>query len=122
MEAPLNKKAQDPIDRYAPVWKDVARFLLKLDGRTVNPGEITVDFDRAETVQPRTTAETRQMNVNAGMSLKTVWREEGKSEEWIEQALKDKDEDQARNQALMAQNMLNAERQFNGPQNADEER
>jgi len=117
MEAPLNKKAQDRIDRYEPVWKDVARFMLKASGTTVDPKRIQVNFDKPETIQPRTTAETRQMNVNAGVSLTTVWREEGKTEEWIKQALRDKEADAARTQSTLASGLLQAERNFNSGQN-----
>lgn len=119
MEAPLNKKAQDRIDRFAPVWKDATRFMLKLNGQTVSQNEIEVMFDKPETIQPRTTAETRQMNVTAGMSLTTVWREEGKSEEWIKQALKDMEADQERKQTELGLAMLRAERQFSGMNNGD---
>ena len=115
MEAPLNKKAQDRVDRFEPVWKQVTLFMLKLAGVTVKPENVTVNFDKPETVQPRTTAETRQMNVNAGMSLTTVWREEGKTDEWIQQALKDMEADKKRNEANMAQVMLEAERRFSAP-------
>jgi len=113
MESPLNKKAQDRIDRFQPVWKDVARFMLKVNGQTVDPKEVSAMFDKPETIQPRTTAETRQMNVNAGMSLTTVFREEGKSEEWIAQALKDIEADNKRKQSNIANAMLEAERRFN---------
>lgn len=115
MEAPLNKKAQDRIDRFAPVWKDVTSFMLRASGVTVLPSQINVMFDKPETIQPRTTAETRQMNVTAGMSLTTVWREEGKSAEWIKQALKDMEADAARKQTDLARMLLNAERQLNDP-------
>ena len=113
MEAPLNKKAQDRIDRFEPVWKQVTQFMLKASGMNVDSKKIMVNFDKPETVQPRTTAETRQMNVTAGVSLVTVWREEGKTEEWIDQALKDQQAEEARNQVSLAQSMLNSERQFN---------
>lgn len=114
MEAPLNKKAQDRIDRFAPVWKQATAFMLKLAGKTVLPGAISVRFDKPETIQPRTTAETRQMNVNAGMPLVTVLREEGKDKEFIEQMLKDKNAEEVRKQETLANITLNAQRNFNG--------
>jgi hypothetical protein len=113
MEASLNKKAQDRIDRYAPVWKEVTLFMLKGDGKEVNAADVTVSFDRPETMQPRTQAETRQMNVNAGVSIVTVWREEGKSDAWINQALADKKAEDERKQTSLGQALLNAEREFN---------
>lgn len=113
MEAPLNKKAQDRIDRFAPVWKQVALFMLRASGENVKPQDVTPIFDKPETVQPRTEAETRQMNVTAGMPLVTVLRDEGKSEAYINQMLKDKSAEDARNQRTLAQSMLDAERRFN---------
>lgn len=113
MEAPLNKKAQDRVDRFQPVWGDVTRFMLKASGKAVTPNQIAVIFDKPETIQPFTTAQTRQTNVNAGMSIVTVWREEGKSQEWIDQALADIEAENRRRQSSLAQNLLQAERQFN---------
>ncbi len=113
MEGPLNKKAQDRIDRFTPVWKQAANFMLKMAGVNHDPKKTAPIFDKPETVQPRTTAETRQLNVNAGMPLVTILRDEGKSEEYIEQMLKDKQQEEARKQASLAQSLLNAERQFN---------
>jgi len=114
MEAPLNKKAQDRIDRFSPVWKQAAAFMLKLAGKPVDPKMIDVRFDKPETIQPRTTAETRQMNVNAGMPLVTVLREEGKDEEFIARMLADKKAESALNQETIANSLLNAQRNFNG--------
>ena len=112
MEAGLNKKAQDRIDRFSPVWANVTRFLLKLDGYEVPVEKIQPIFDKPETVQPRTQAETRQMNVNAGVPLVTVLRDEGKSEAYIKQMLKDKQDDEARRQNSLAQALLEQQRRF----------
>lgn len=114
MEAPLNKKAQDRIDRFAPVWQQAAAFMLRLAGEKTDVKNIQPIFDRPETVQPRTTAETRQMNVTAGMPLVTILREEGKSQAWIEQMLADQKAESERKQANMGEAVLNAQRVFNG--------
>lgn len=105
MEAPLNKKAQSAIDRFKPTWSELAAFLLKLDGaREVPKQDITPMFDPPETVQPRTEAEIRQLNVNAGIPLVTSLRREGWTDSEIAQMQEDKSEGQA--QALkMAQGM-----------------
>lgn len=89
MEAPLNKKAQDRIDRFTPIWKQVVLFMLKVAGFEVKPEEVEIVFDQPETVQPSTEAQTRMANVTAGMPLKTILREEGKSDEFIKQFEKD---------------------------------
>jgi hypothetical protein len=113
MEAPLNKKAQDRIDRFVPVWKQVTAFMLRASGETVALQDITPIFDKPETVQPFTQSQTRMTNVNAGMPLTTILREEGKSEAFIRQMLKDRQEEEVRRQETLAQTMLEAERRFN---------
>jgi hypothetical protein len=100
MEAPLNKKAQDRIDRFIPVWKQVVLFMLKAAGQEVKSEDVEVVFDKPETIQPRTQAETRQMNVIAGMPLRSVLREEGKSEIYIAQVMKDIEEEGKRKSDL----------------------
>lgn len=100
MEAPLNKKAQDRVDRFIPVWKQVVLFMLRAAGQEVKPEEVEIVFDRPETIQPRTQAETRQMNVNAGMPLKTVLRDEGRSDDYIQQVEKDIEDDGKRKSDL----------------------
>lgn len=118
MEAPLNKKAQDRIDRFVPVWKQVALFMLRASGAEVRPDDVVVNFDKPETVQPFTQAQTRMTNVNAGMPLITVLREEGKSDAFIKQMQKDKAEEDTLKQTSLSQAMLEAERRFNAGQSA----
>jgi SPP1 family phage portal protein len=89
MEAPLNKKAQDRIDQFIPVWKQVALFMLRAAGQEVQADEVEPVFDKPETIQPFTQAQTRQMNILSGMPLSSVLREEGKSEIFIAQVEKD---------------------------------
>ncbi len=113
MEAPLNKKAQDRIDRFVPVWKQVTLFMLRASGVEVKPEDVTPVFDKPETVQPFTQSQTRMTNVNAGMPLITILREEGKSQAFIDQMLKDKEEEDTLKQASFAKSMLEAERRFN---------
>lgn len=110
MESSLNKKAQDRIDRYLPEWKNVTLFLLKHSGIEVRPEDVTVRFDRPETIQPYTTAQTRQLNVTATMPLESVLREEGKSEDEIKRVLDDQQKEKTRN-ANLAQAYLDRARQ-----------
>ena len=112
MEAPLNKKAQDRIDRFIPEWRNAAQFLMKLAGVEVSTRDIEPEYDRPEMVQPRTEAETREINVRAGMPLVTACRESGWSEEQIKRMLKDKDEEEKRNKASLGQALLDAQRRF----------
>jgi len=113
MEAPLVKKAQDRIDRCEPVWRSVTALMLFASANKVVPtNEIEAEFDRTQVVQPRTEAETRGLNVQATMPLVTVLRDEGKSEAYIEQMLKDKEEEGKRQQVSLAQGLLDAQKRF----------
>ena len=112
MEAPLNKKAQDRIDRFIPVWQEALAFLFQIAGQEVSPREITPVFDRPETVQPRTQAEAREINVRAGIPLATILREEGWSEAKIEQMQKDRQAQQEMERLSLGQAILDAQRTF----------
>lgn len=112
MEAPLNKKAGRFIERWTVAWRKVAAFILELDGQVVDPTTIEPVFDRPETVQPRTAAEIRQINVNSGLPLVTVLRDEGWTQQEIDEMLADQDATAAKQQAGIAAAMLNAQEQF----------
>ena len=92
MEAPLNKRCNDHIERFTPVWKEVVQFILKLAGTDVEKKDIAINFAKVETIQPKTEAEIRQSGRTAGIPLKTLLRDEGKDDAWIEQMEKDKEE------------------------------
>ena len=96
--------------------------MLQASGEVVDPRQIFPMFDKPETVQPYTQAQTRLTNVNAGMPLSTVLREEGKSEAFILQMEKDKEKEDTKKQTSLSTALLNAERSFNaggGQQPAD---
>jgi hypothetical protein len=113
MESPLVKKAQDRIDRCEPVWRAVtALMIFAKSGKVVLTSEIEAEFDKSQVVQPRTEAETRGLNVQAGMPLVTALRDEGKSPAYIEQMLKDKEDDSGRQEVSLAQGLLSAQRRF----------
>jgi len=102
MEAPLNRKVQDRIERFEPVWKEAMSYALHLSGHEVDVEDITVEWETVETVQPRTEAEIRTFAVNAGIPLITVLRGEGWSDEQIAQLL----QDQKLASSLMADTLL----------------
>lgn len=102
MEAPLNRKVQDRIERFEPVWKEAMSYALHLSGHEVDVADITVHWETVETVQPRTEAEIRTFAVNAGIPLITVLRGEGWSDEQIAQLL----QDQKLASSLMADTLL----------------
>lgn len=113
MEAPLNKKAQDRIDRFTPVWQQIGAFMLTLAGMETQPIEVAPVFDKPETIQPRTRAETREINVRAGMPLVTILREEGWSDSRIQQMLDDQAALRARQTDELAKALLETERKMN---------
>jgi hypothetical protein len=118
MEAPLNKKAQKHISLYSVTWRKLAAFLLQLSGvEGITERDIKVIFDPVETVQPRTQAEIRQINTNAGMPLTSTLREEGRTEEEIEQIIADRQAERAEQYNIADVALAAAERQFNaGPE------
>jgi len=114
MEAPLNKRVDDHIKRFIPVWREVAQYILKLLGKEIERTKITVQFDEAATVQPKTQAEVRESAVRAGIPLKTALRMEGWDDAMLDAMAKDKKEETKSNTDNMAVAMLTAQRKFDG--------
>ncbi len=112
MESPLNKKAQDRIDRFVPVWKDLTRYMLKLAGIEIKKQDVRPVFDRTESVQPFTEAQAIQMYVSSGVALQTAQRRLGWTEEEIEKAEEDRQAEAARQELSLAQGLLEAQRRF----------
>ena len=124
MEAPLNKKAQKYIDRFSNTWRKVAQFLLKMEGIVIDELDINATFDRPETVQPMTNATIRKTNVEAGVPLTTQLRDEGWTQQEIDDMQEDKEAEQASNKAGLGTALLNAQAQFDqgdGQDGAEEE-
>lgn len=97
MEAPLSRKVEDRIDRAKPVWAEAMAFALSLVGIAVDAREITPVFKIVRTVQPRTEAEIRAINVGAGMPLATTLRRDADwSESEIKQMMVEKEEEAPR--------------------------
>jgi hypothetical protein len=118
MESPLNKKAQDRIDRFIPSWQDVARFMLKVAGIEVQAREIKPAFDRPESVQPFTEAQAIQMYVTSEIPLPSAVRRMGWSEEEIAQLMKDIETAKTAQQTSLATGLLDSLGRFNaGGQN-----
>ena len=110
MEAPLNHKCMDYIERFTPTWKALGAFIARLSGMTVDASDITPTFDDPETVQPRTEAEIRKINIDAGIPLVTTLKREGWSDEEIKAMLKDRDEAASKQQANLASALVEAQR------------
>jgi len=118
METPLNKKAQDRIDRFMPEWRAVTQFMLRVAGFDVPMSEVLVEFDRPELVQPRSDAETTQMEVNAGIPLRTAVRRRGWSDAQIAQMEQDRADEKAAEQASLATALLDAQRRLDQGNNS----
>lgn len=112
LEAPLNKKAQDRIDRFRPTWREVASFICLIEGIVVKAEEITPQFEKPETIQPRTSAEIVKMMVEATIPLDTALTRQGWTDSEIEAMNKIKDEGASKAQSSLASTMLEAERRF----------
>jgi hypothetical protein len=119
MEAPLNKKAEDRIDRFAPVWRDLGAFMLRIAGVEVEAREMKPVFDKPEIVQPFSEAQAIQMMVSAGIPLETAVRRMKWKEEEVEGMMRDKREEEAAGQRSLAGALLEAERKFNAGLSTD---
>lgn len=112
MEAPLNKKTERTQATLLPTWRDLATFMLMLKGTPVASQDVLAMYGSVATVQPKTLAEIRKLNVEAGMALKTVLRDEGWTPDELAEAEADKEEEKVR-QANYADAVLNqAQRNF----------
>lgn len=104
MEAPLNKKAQDRIERFEPVWQEALAFAASIDSITIDPKDIVLTWAPATTVQPKTEAEVRLLDTQAGIPLVTTLRRGG----WSESELKQLQDDKQAASAEMGDAMLSA--------------
>lgn len=85
MEAPLNKRVRRIQTAVEPTWRDLAAFLLLLAGEPIPSQRIWAQYEPTETVQPKTSAEIRELAIRAGLPLRTVLRDEGWTAEDIAQ-------------------------------------
>jgi len=83
--------------------------------KEVLKNDIEIQFDKPETIQPKTEAEVRQLGRNAGIPLLTLLKDEGKSEAWIEQMKEDKKEETEANQASLGAALMGSIRNANQP-------
>lgn len=105
MEAPLVKKASAYIERWQSGWSEIAAYMLQLSGVSIQPSAIKPIFDNPETVQPRTRAEIREIEVRTGLPLQTVLAREGG---WTEQDIKDMEAEQAKERTARAEERATA--------------
>lgn len=107
MEAPLNKQVGRFIANMAVTWQKLGQFLLALGGTEVALAEVKPEFHGVMTVQPKTAADVRLINVNAGIPLNTVLKREGWTQDEIDAMEQDRIDEQAA-QATLATAFLAA--------------
>jgi hypothetical protein len=112
MESPLNKKAQDRIERFIPGWQDVTRFMLKIAGVEIDARDVQPVFDDPESVQPFTEAQAIQMLVSAGVPLSAATRRLGWTDGEIEALKMEIQEQQAAERANLSTSLLESLRRF----------
>lgn len=108
MEAPLNKKAQDRIDRFIPEWRRLGKFLLELTGIMVNLADIEPNFDLPETVQPEMEATITKNRVESGVPLEVALDWEGRTDDEIEAVKKVLDEADKKESARRERDLASA--------------
>lgn len=91
MEAPLNRKAQNRIERFSSAWKRAMQFALLVAGQSVELTDIEPVWSPVETVQPKTEAEIRLLGTQAGIPLVTMLRREGWSDAELEEMQAEKE-------------------------------
>ena len=120
-EAPLNKRCKDHIDKFIPIWKDAVRFMLKVMGKEIDKKDIAIIFDKPESILPKTEAEIRTSGKAAGIPLKTMLRDEGKTEAWMDQMEKDKKEEDAADKSNLGAMLAKAIRDANEPEESQDD-
>lgn len=85
MESPLIRKVEKRIERYTATWKKAVAFALQVSGVTVDMNDIEPVYQAAATVQPRTEAEIRVLNIQSGIPLRTTLKREGWSAQEIDE-------------------------------------
>lgn len=115
MEAPLVRKVGKYQAALGATWRELCAFLLNAPALAM---DITPLWESAETVQPLTQAQIRQISTSAGMPLVTILRDEGWTVADLEQLQADKDEESARQQATLADAMMRAQTAFNAGEDA----
>jgi len=120
MEAPLNKKCARYIERFTPTWREVAAFLLELDGIEVDKWDIRPVFDRPETVQPLTRSQARNFDINSGVPLRTLLRRAGWSEAELERMAADRQAETTAQSQSLAAALVQQQRNFDQGQEDEE--
>ena len=109
-ESPLVKKVMNKQEAYSPTWKEVALYLLKVNGLVVDANEVSCVWESPETTLPLTEAQVLQAYISAQVPLATALRWTNHDEEEINQVLSEKTIESSSQQNALAQSLL----KFNG--------
>lgn len=90
LESPLVAKITRYIRRLAPVWEDLAAFVLTMEGIATTTNEVTCTYTDPRTTLVISQATARATNVQAGIPVTWQLRQEGFRESDIEQLLDDR--------------------------------
>jgi hypothetical protein len=91
MEAPLTKKVEQLEATLEPTWRELAAFLLLLDGAAIDSRNIVAEYDENATVQPMTSAIIVKTLVEAGRPLANVYRDMGWSQQDLDELANDQE-------------------------------
>ncbi|MEM4406550.1 MAG: phage portal protein [Candidatus Methanomethylicaceae archaeon] len=104
MEAPLNFKVRDRIERFEPIWREAIAFALQIEGAEITPQEIVINWLNVQILQPETTAKVRLLNVQSGIPLEISLKREG----WTSAEIEDLREAQQVSSAELGEKLLAA--------------
>jgi hypothetical protein len=112
MEAPLNHKTVQLQSTVQPTWRDLYAFILMLRGVNVDSRSLWAQYEPAETTQPYTTAQIRELSVRAGLPLTTTLRDEGWTDDELAQMEEDKQAEKVAQASYADAVLSQAQRQF----------
>lgn len=118
LEAPLNDKCKKYISRFQVVWAEIARFMLLVSDNQAD--NVIARFAEPATVQPFTESQIIKNEVDSGIPLVTVLREQAKwTQAQIEAMEADKVAEQEAEKQALATALLNASNQLQSGQQSN---
>ena len=118
MESPLIAKVEQYQEVFGVAWKELGSFILQMNGSQLSPDDIEIVWQPPQSVQPKTEAETIDINVKSGIPMDVVLRWAGKTEKEIAEIgalLKKKKAEDAVQSQLMLEKIRAQNAQVNNP-------
>ena len=91
MEAPLIAKVRRYQRRHAPQWEALASFLLTVGGAATTTDEVTCNYADPRTVLTISEAQARAANVQSGIPVTWLLRQEGYRQTELDQLIADRE-------------------------------